>query len=161
MEKNTAGGQTQEKIYKIVVNEVDCYKGNRYFIDKYASHRSVQHQICISQNDSRLAPLSGALIKPSDEGRFARIVFEKEVNADYYNLFTKTESIISDYFQKKQKKDKLVLHREIMKNLKELYKAIKREISFPTFIYFSIRLSEHFMTKEFFKNKEYQNETTI
>jgi len=56
---------------KIQISEIDCYIGNANRIDFLATNKAVQHQIII--NDLTC----GRKNKPSDEGRYERIVLEK------------------------------------------------------------------------------------
>lgn len=63
----------------LVINEVDCYKGNA-LNSKYATHKATQHQIMLKVCDNYLH--LGLRNKPADSNRAERIVFEKELDSN-------------------------------------------------------------------------------
>lgn len=69
---------------KIIINEVDCYRGNAWNIAKYATHSATQHQIMILKGGTEYH--LNFRNKVADEDRGERIVFSKETTPEALNL---------------------------------------------------------------------------
>ena len=70
----------------IVINEVDCYRGNA-IKTHYATHNAVQHQILVNN-----APL-GRRNKASDDDRGERVVLTREVSQEFVEFFKQANDL--------------------------------------------------------------------
>lgn len=74
----------------ITINEVDCYKGNAWKVNMYATHSAVQHQILV--NDQPL----GRRNRVSDDDRCERIIISKEVSQEFVDLFNQADKLVRE-----------------------------------------------------------------
>lgn len=73
---------------QIIVNEVDCYRGNADYIPEFATGNSVQHQILLIDTDgTELCIGSRNCVADSDRGE--RIVFNAETSPRMIELVKK------------------------------------------------------------------------
>lgn len=76
---------------QLIINEVDCYRGNASIISKYATDSAVQHQILLKNGNSLTS--IGRMNGVADSGRGERIVKSVDVPVSIIALFEQCNSI--------------------------------------------------------------------
>ena len=71
----------------ITINEVDCYIGNAWKANRYATHSAVQHQILVNNK-----PL-GRKNTVSDDDRGERIIISREVSQNFIDLYNQADNL--------------------------------------------------------------------